>query len=79
MTTTVTIDQVLESIYASLHANNQNLDQHIAALKGALAAESKTSVVTVDPTRLPQNNRQGRKIMQAYFRQRGVVVTFPEK
>jgi hypothetical protein len=78
MTTTVTIDQVLESIYASLHANNQNLDQHIAALKGALAAESKTSVM-VDPTRLPQNNRQGRKIMQAYFRQRGVVVTFPEK
>lgn len=78
MTTTVTIDQVLESIYASLHANNQNLDQHIAALKGALVAESKTSVM-VDSTRLPQNNRQGRKIMQAYFRQRGVVVTFPEK
>lgn len=76
--TTETIYQVLENIYTALHANNKDLDQHIVALKAALAAESKTSVV-VDPTRLPQNNRQGRKIMQAYFRQRGVVVTFPEK
>lgn len=76
--TTITIDQVLENIYTALHANNKDLDQHIAVLKGALAAESKTNVV-VDPTRLPQNNRQGRKIMQAYFRQRGVAVTFPGK
>jgi hypothetical protein len=29
-----------------------------------------------DPARLVQNNRSGRKLMQAYFRQRGVTVKF---
>jgi hypothetical protein len=31
-----------------------------------------------DPTRLVQNNRAGRKLMQAYFRQRGVSVSFSD-
>ena len=29
-----------------------------------------------DPAKLAQNNRAGRKLLQAYFRQRGVTVTF---
>jgi len=29
-----------------------------------------------DPARLVQNNRSGRKRMEAYFRQRGVMVKF---
>jgi hypothetical protein len=29
-----------------------------------------------DPSRLAINNRQGRKTMQAYFKKRGVTVTF---
>jgi hypothetical protein len=29
-----------------------------------------------DPARLAHNNRSGRKLMQAYFRQRGVTVTY---
>jgi hypothetical protein len=29
-----------------------------------------------EPSKLAQNNRQGRKLMQAYFRKRGVTVSF---
>jgi hypothetical protein len=29
-----------------------------------------------DPAKLAQNNRSGRKLMQSYFRQRGVSVKF---
>ena len=28
------------------------------------------------PDRLAQNNRQGRKVMQAYFKKRGIKVVF---
>lgn len=70
-----TVSVVTESIYASLRSNNADLDAHIAALKAALAREGLKAAV-FDPTRLLQNNRSGRKLMQAYFRQRGVSVTF---
>lgn len=71
----MTVEQALESIYTSLNNNNENIDLHIAALKTALAAKGEKAV-TVDPTRLANSNRQGRKMMQSYFRQRGITVTF---
>ena len=49
----------------------------IATLKAALAREG-TKQAVFDPTKLAHNNRQGRKLMQAYFRQRGVSVSFSE-
>ncbi|MDG4883033.1 hypothetical protein [Mesorhizobium sp. WSM4884] len=70
-----TVAQATESIYASLKADNADIDAHIAALKAALAREGIKEAV-FDPARLVQNNRAGRKLMQAYFRQRGVTVTF---
>jgi hypothetical protein len=70
-----TVSEVTDSIYASLRSNNADLDVHIAALKAALNREGLKEAV-FDPTRLMQNNRSGRKLMQAYFRQRGVTVTF---
>lgn len=72
-----TVAQATESIYASLRADNEDLDTHIATLKAALAREGKTQAV-FDPTKLAQNNRTGRKLMQAYFRQRGVKVRFSD-
>lgn len=71
----LTTEQALENVYASLHDGNRDIDTHIAALKAALLAEGKKEAV-VDPDRLSQNNRQGRKMMQSYFRQRGVSVKF---
>jgi hypothetical protein len=65
----------MEQVYASLQADNSDLDLHIATLKAALA-EAGVKEAVFDPTRLPQGNRSGRKLMQAYFRQRGVTVTF---
>jgi len=69
------LPQAIENIYTSLHANNMDLEQHIAALKAALTAAGQKEAV-FDPARLAQNNRQGRKLMQAFFRKRGVTVEF---
>lgn len=75
--TTLTLEQALENIYASLQNDNQDIDAHIEHLKAAMAEQGQKSVA-VDPARLVQNNRQGRKTMQAYFRKRGVTVDFAE-
>ncbi|MBI1214992.1 MAG: hypothetical protein GC185_04130 [Alphaproteobacteria bacterium] len=69
------IEQALENVYASLINDNHDIDLHIDALKSAMAAEGKKSV-EVEPARLAQNNRAGRKMMQSYFKKRGVAVTF---
>lgn len=70
-----TVSEAIDAIYASIRADNADLDSHIAALKAALAREGAKEAV-FDPAKLVQNNRQGRKLMQAYFRQRGVTVSF---
>jgi hypothetical protein len=72
---TITLDQALENIYASLHNENENLDTHIAALRSVMAANG-TKSIEVDTQKLVQPNRQGRKMMQSYFKKRGVEVTF---
>lgn len=69
------LNQALENIYRSLANDNEDIDAHIAALKEAMQARGEKSIA-VDPARLAQNNRQGRKMMQSYFKKRGVVVTF---
>lgn len=73
--TSLTTDQALENIYTSILNNNQDLDTHIAALK-ATFAPGVAKEVLVDPARLAQGNRQGRKLMQSYFRKRGITVNF---
>lgn len=73
--TGMTVQQALENIYNSMANDNEDIDIHIASLREILTAQG-TKEVTVDPARLPLNNRQGRKLMQSYFRKRGVDVTF---
>ncbi len=70
-----TVAEATDSIYASLQADNADLDAHIATLKAALKREGAKEAV-FDPAKLAQGNRGGRKLMQAYFRQRGVTVKF---
>lgn len=72
---TGTMQQALEDVYASLNNDNEDIDLRIDALKAALKASGEKAV-TVDPDRLAQNNRQGRKMMQSYFKKRGVTVMF---
>ena len=71
----LTLNEAIENIYASLKANNADIDEHITGLKAAMAREG-VKEATFDPGKLAQNNRQGRKMMQAYFRQRGVSIGF---
>ncbi|MBN9255946.1 MULTISPECIES: hypothetical protein [unclassified Mesorhizobium] len=70
-----TVADAIDGIYASLRADNADLDAHIATLKAALARAGVKEAV-FDPAKLAQGNRSGRKLMQAYFRQRGVTVKY---
>ena len=71
----IALKDAMENIYTSLKDGNVDLDSHIAALRAAMARES-TKEAVFDPARIAQNNRQGRKLMQSYFRKRGVAVSF---
>jgi hypothetical protein len=71
----ITLSEAIENIYASLKADNKDLLEHIAALKAAMAREGIKEAI-FDPTKLAQNNRQGRKLMQAFFRQKGIKIDF---
>ncbi|WP_438754108.1 hypothetical protein [Pararhizobium sp. O133] len=70
-----TVADATKRIYESLQADNADIDAHIVTLKAALARAGLKEAV-FDPAKLVQNNRSGRKLMQAYFRQRGVTVKF---
>ena len=71
----LTLSQAIDNIYASIKNNNDELDAHIAALKTAMVAEGVEEAV-FEPGKLAQSNRQGRKIMQSYFKKKGVAVSF---
>jgi hypothetical protein len=71
----VSLQQAIDNIYASLKADNAELLERIAELKAALAREGVKEAV-FEPAKLAQNNRQGRKLMQAFFRKHGVSVSF---
>ena len=71
----MTVAEALENIYTSLQNDNLDIDTHIAQLKASLATQGEKQVL-VEAARLPHNNRQGRKMMQSYFKKRGVDVSF---
>ena len=72
-----TVKEALEKVHAALDNNNEGLDGLIAELKSAMVAAGEKTVTMVKE-RLPQNNRQGRKMLQTYFKKRGVVVEYAE-
>ena len=71
----MSIEDAKEAIYTSLENGNEDIDLHIAALKDVAGVDAAKGV-EFDPERLSQNNRAGRKMMQAYFKKRGVKVVF---
>lgn len=71
----LTLAEATENIYAALRENNKDIDVHIAALKAVMARDGLKEAV-FEPAKLAQNNRPGRKLMQSYFRKRGVDVVF---
>ena len=73
--TDTTVAEAIEAIYTSIRNDNEELDTHIAALKGAMAREG-VKEATFETGKLVQPNRQGRKLMQSYFRKKGVSVGF---
>ncbi|MFD1252300.1 hypothetical protein DEVEQU_03301 [Devosia equisanguinis] len=73
----LTVSAAIDAIYASIKNDNEDLDAHIAALKAAMAREG-VKEATFQTAKLAQGNRQGRKLMQAYFRKKGVAVGFTD-
>ena len=69
------MNEAIEAIYTSLDNDNEDIDLHIANLKAAMKEED-VKEAHFRPERLAQNNRQGRKMMQAYFKKRGITVVF---
>ncbi len=69
------LNEAIEAVYQSLANDNEDIDLHIANLK-AVMNEKGEKEATFIPERLSQNNRAGRKMMQAYFKKRGVKVVF---
>ena len=72
-----TVKDALEKVHACLDDNNTGLDTAIAELKLAMINAGEKNVTMVKE-RLPQNNRQGRKMLQTYFKKRGVTVEYAE-
>ena len=73
--TATTVSEAIDAIYTSLQNNNEELDSHIAALKRAMTQEG-IKEATFETSKLVQPNRQGRKLMQSYFKKKGVAVGF---
>jgi azurin len=71
------LKEALDAVHTALDNNNVGLDDAIAALKNAIESAGEKTV-TMDKTRLPNNSRPGRKMLQTYFKKRGVVVEFAE-
>jgi hypothetical protein len=69
------LDTIKDDIYAAIAADNEGLDDAIKALKEELKAQG-TKEAVFEPTKLVQNNRQGRQMMKSYFKKRGVTVVF---
>ena len=71
----LTLAEATENIYASLREGTKDIDAHIAALKAVMLRDGLKEVA-FEPGKLAQNNRSGRKLMQSYFRKKGVSVVF---
>lgn len=69
----LSLEQATQNIYESLEQNNLYIDDHIDALKETMATEGLKQV-TLEKEKLAQNNREGRKMLQSYFKKRGVTV-----
>ena len=71
----ITVSEAIDAVYASIKNDNEDIDLHIADLKAAMGREGAKEAV-FETAKLAQPNRQGRKLMQAYFKKKGVAVSF---
>ena len=69
------LDQIKEDIYESIRNDNEGIVELVAALKEELKAQG-TKEAVFEPSKLVQNNRQGRQMMKSFFKKRGVIVKF---
>lgn len=71
----LSLEDAKAAVYQSLENDNDDIDLHIANLKSAMQEFGEKEAV-FEADKLSQNNRAGRKMMQSYFKKRGVKVSF---
>ncbi len=71
----MSVQNAIDAIYESLKQDNLELDLRIKELKDAMSAAGEKTAM-FDANKIAQNNRQGRKLMQSYFKQKGVKIDF---
>ena len=71
----MSVQNAIDAIYESLKQDNLELDLRIKELKDAMIASGEKTAM-FDANKIAQNNRQGRKLMQSYFKQKGVKIDF---
>ncbi|MBN8647927.1 MAG: hypothetical protein J0L55_08235 [Caulobacterales bacterium] len=71
----MSVQNAIDAIYESLKQDNLELDSRIKELKDAMNASGEKTAM-FDTNKIAQNNRQGRKLMQSYFKQKGVKIDF---
>lgn len=73
------LETALKNLYEALHAddNNASVDGAIKELKNAMV-EADVKDIEVSPTELPNNTREGRRMLKSYAKKRGVSVTYPK-
>ena len=75
---TNTLEQATEGLYTALNSDElSEIDTALIALRSELDKVNEKSI-EIEPTRLPNNTRQGRRMLQSYSAKRGIKVTFPK-
>jgi hypothetical protein len=76
--TVLSLNEAIDNIITSVNNDNEDLLNHIDVLKASMAA-AQTKSIEIDPARLTYNNREGRKLMQSFFKKRGIEIKFLAK
>lgn len=73
------LETALKGLYDALNAddNNAGVDSAIKNLKSAMI-EAEVKSIEVEPKELPNNTREGRRMLKSYAKKRGVEVTYPK-
>ena len=75
----MTIETALEGLYEALNKddNNASVEGALFSLRDAMKDAGEKSV-EIENDKLPNNTREGRRMLKSYAKKRGVAVTFPK-
>lgn len=71
-----TVEQAVETLYISLEGDDvRQIEAAFANLREAMVSEGEKEV-KIEGERLPNNTREGRRMLKSFARKRKISVTF---